>query len=250
MNRTYRIGQIVPSSNTTMETEIPALLRARQARRPEAAFTFHSSRMRMHTVEKAELARMNTQALRCAAELADARVDVMSTACLVALMAMGPGHHRRSEREIEAAAREAGSDAAVMTSAGALIDGLKALGARRVAVMMPYTDALAQAVVDYLEAEGLEVVDRLNFSIADNLAVGRRPALQLVEDAARLDLSRADVLVASACVQMPSLDALAPLQQRLDLPVTSTAACTAWQMLTRLELETPLPDARIFEGAA
>jgi hypothetical protein len=26
---TYRIGQIVPSSNTTMETEIPALLRAR-----------------------------------------------------------------------------------------------------------------------------------------------------------------------------------------------------------------------------
>ncbi len=27
MNRTYRIGQIVPSSNTTMETEIPAMLR-------------------------------------------------------------------------------------------------------------------------------------------------------------------------------------------------------------------------------
>ena len=27
----YRIGQIVPSSNTTMETEIPAMLRAREA---------------------------------------------------------------------------------------------------------------------------------------------------------------------------------------------------------------------------
>ncbi len=27
--RTYRIGQIVPSSNTTMETEIPAMFRAR-----------------------------------------------------------------------------------------------------------------------------------------------------------------------------------------------------------------------------
>ena len=31
---TYRIGQIVPSCNTTMETEIPALLRAREAVAP------------------------------------------------------------------------------------------------------------------------------------------------------------------------------------------------------------------------
>jgi maleate isomerase len=46
MNKTYRIGQIVPSSNTTMETEIPAMLLARQTIRPER-FTFHSSRMRM-----------------------------------------------------------------------------------------------------------------------------------------------------------------------------------------------------------
>jgi len=28
--RIYRIGQIVPSSNITMETEIPAMLRARE----------------------------------------------------------------------------------------------------------------------------------------------------------------------------------------------------------------------------
>jgi maleate isomerase len=38
---TYRIGQIVPSSNTTMETEIPAILRAWEAVLPER-FTFHS----------------------------------------------------------------------------------------------------------------------------------------------------------------------------------------------------------------
>lgn len=43
---TFRIGQIVPSSNTTMETEIPAILRAREAMFAER-FTFHSSRMRM-----------------------------------------------------------------------------------------------------------------------------------------------------------------------------------------------------------
>ena len=30
MFKTFRIGQIVPSSNTTMETEVPAMLRARE----------------------------------------------------------------------------------------------------------------------------------------------------------------------------------------------------------------------------
>ena len=53
MTKQYRIGQIVPSSNTTMETEIPAMLLARQTIRPER-FTFHSSRMRMKKVIKEE----------------------------------------------------------------------------------------------------------------------------------------------------------------------------------------------------
>ena len=49
MNKHFRIGQIVPSSNTTMETEIPAMLRAREGIEPER-FTFHSSRMRKKKV--------------------------------------------------------------------------------------------------------------------------------------------------------------------------------------------------------
>ena len=63
MQKPYRIGQIVPSSNTTMETEIPAMLMARQLIRPER-FTFHSSRMRMKTVKKDELAAMDAESDR------------------------------------------------------------------------------------------------------------------------------------------------------------------------------------------
>ena len=44
---------IVPSSNTTMETEVPALLRRREAVAPER-FTFHSSRMVMKRVSPEE----------------------------------------------------------------------------------------------------------------------------------------------------------------------------------------------------
>ncbi|WP_051791009.1 hypothetical protein [Amycolatopsis jejuensis] len=66
--RPHRIGLIVPSSNVTMETEIPAMLRARDEIEPER-FTFHSSRMRMQSVTAEELAAMDDESGRCAVEL-------------------------------------------------------------------------------------------------------------------------------------------------------------------------------------
>lgn len=238
----YRIGQIVPSSNTTMETEIPAMLRAREDRHPER-FTFHSSRMRMHKVTKEELAAMNREGLRCAAELADARVDVMSTACLVAIMAMGRGHHRQVERELAEVARANQCEAPVMTSAGALVHGLQTLGARRIALMAPYMRPLTDLVVDYIEHEGIVVQDSLCFEISDNLEVGRRDPLRLVDDVRRLDTSGVDAVVLSACVQMPSLPAIQRVEDQLGVPVVSTAVCTVRQMLELLGLEPVVPAA-------
>jgi maleate isomerase len=184
---------------------------------------------------------MNTEGVRCAAELADARVDVMSTACLVAIMSSGPGYHREAERELAAAAREAGADSVVMTSAGALIDGLKALGARRIALLAPYMRNLARKVVDYIEGEGITVQDYKCFEIPDNLAVGARNPMQLLDDVKSLNVSGVDVVVLSACVQMQSLPALELAQQQLGIPVTSTAVCTAWKMLRSLKLDAVAP---------
>jgi maleate isomerase len=243
MNRNFRIGQIVPSSNITMETEIPTMLRAREAQRPGERFTFHSSRMRMHKVTKEELAAMNKESLRCAAELADAQVDVMSTACLVAIMAMGLGYHRQTERELTEVARANRCLAPVMTSAGALVEGLKTLGARRIALMAPYMKPLTDLVVQYIEHEGIEVVDAICFEIPDNLEVGRRDPLQLLDDVKRLDTRRADVIVASACVQMPSLPAVQRIQDATGIPTVSTAVCTVRRMLEHLDLAPVVPGA-------
>src|SRR5690606_8385005 len=103
---THKIRQIVPSSNVTMEREVPAILAARMAVAPER-FSCHASRVRMHRVVAEELARMNADLGRCAQELADARVDVMSTACLVATMCMGPGYHRQTEAQLARAVADA-----------------------------------------------------------------------------------------------------------------------------------------------
>ena len=242
MKTNFRIGQIVPSSNTTMETEIPAMLLARQTILPER-FTFHSSRMRMKKVVKEELAAMDAESDRCAFELSDARVDVLGYACLVAIMAMGLGYHRESEKRLRARTEENNGSAPVVTSAGALIEGLKAIGARRIVVVAPYMKPLTKLVVDYIENEGIEVHDSVSLEIADNLKVGAQDPLAPAEHVSRLDTRGVDAVVLSACVQMPSLASIQPVQDRLGLPVVTAAAATVYRMLQVLNLETRVPDA-------
>jgi len=186
---------------------------------------------------------MNKQGLRCAAELADARVDVMSTACLVAIMSMGHGYHRQTERELEEVVRANHCLAPVMTSAGALIQGLKILGARRISLMAPYMRPLTDLVVSYIENEGIEVIDSICFEIPDNLEVGLRDPLKLIEDVRGLNTEGADVVVASACVQMPSLPAIQRIEDMLGIRTISTAVCTARVMLDHLKLEPVVPNA-------
>ena len=236
----YRIGQIVPSSNTTMETEIPAVLRAREGLAPER-FTFHSSRMRMHRVTKEELAAMDRDSDRCALELADARVDVLGYACLVAIMSMGKGYHRVSESRLHQRTIEAGGAAPVVTSAGALVDGLKALGAKRISILAPYMKPLTAMVIEYIEAEGIEVVDSISLEIPDNLEVGRQDPLAPLEITKRLKTRGVDAVVASACVQMPSLASVQLIEDRIGLPVVSSSIATSYMMLKKLGLKTRVP---------
>ncbi len=243
LNKPYtRIGQIVPSSNTTMETEIPAILRARQGIKPER-FTFHSSRMRMKKVTKQELEAMDRDSDRCALELSDARVDVLGYACLVAIMSMGKGYHRESEARLHKATVGNDGPAPVVTSAGALIHGLHTLGAKKVSVIAPYMKPLTQLVCDYIEAEGIEVHDRIALEIEDNLEVGARDPMLVLDSLPKLNYAGVDAVVISACVQMPSLGAVPEAERRTGLPVVSASVCTAFQMLQRLGLKTVAPDA-------
>lgn len=238
----YRVGQIVPSSNVTMETEVPALFRVREQLHPER-FTFHSSRMRMTEVTAEALAAMDAESDRCAVELSDARVNVLGYACLVAIMSAGPGYHRVSEERLGGRVAENGASAPVVTSAGALINGLRLLDARRVVVITPYLPQLTRVVVDYIEAEGLRVLDSVALGVPDNLEVAAQDQRDLVRIARELDHPDADAVVLSACVQMPSLDVLQEVEDELGKPVVSAAVCTAHQMMRAMGLAAEAPRA-------
>ena len=240
---TYRVGLVVPSSNTTMEAELPEILRARELGPSSERFTFHSARVRMRNVTAGELRRMNEQVPRAAAELADARPHAVATACLVAIMAQGAGYHRTAEKEIEAALAREGASAPVVSSAGALVAALRALGARRIAMVTPYLKPLTRLVADYIEDAGVEVHDALSLEVPDNRDVAALPPADLAEHARRLDVTGCDALVLSACVQMPSLGVLEAVERDRGLPTLSAATATAWALLRAIGLEPTAPGA-------
>jgi maleate isomerase len=229
----YRVGLIVPSSNVTMETEIPAMLRSRPDVYDES-YTFHSSRMRMQEVTPEELERMDEQSEECAVELSDARCDVLAYACLIGIMAQGPGYHEESEANLREAAAENGGDAPVVTSAGALVRAFDVLDAQRVAVITPYLQHLTDTVVEYFEGEGVDVVDSISLECPDNLEVAELDPADLLNHMEDLDHDDADAVVLSSCVQMPSLSSIQAAEDRLGKPVLSASVATTYDILRTL----------------
>jgi maleate isomerase len=238
----YRIGLIVPSSNTTMETEIPEMLRRREATHPER-FTFHGSRMRMRHVSAEELATMDRDSDRCALELSDAHCDVLAYACLVAIMSQGPGYHCQSQDRLRRVTEENGAPAPVVSSAGALVDALDLMGVQRIAIVTPYVRELTDLVAGYIEDSGVRVVDSVSLEVADNIAVGRLDPAGLLDHYRKLDLSDAEAIVLSACVQMPSLASVQRVEDESGLPVLSSAGATVHAICGALGLEPVVPDA-------
>ncbi len=117
------------------------------------------------------------------------------------------------------------------------------MGARRIAVVAPYMKPLTQLVMDYIAGEGFEVVDQRALEIPDNLEVGRHDPARLPAIVAGMNLSRADAIVLSACVQMPSLPVVAQVEAMTGKPVITAAIATTYAMLKALDMERIVPGA-------
>lgn len=215
----WRIGMIVPSSGTTMETEIPELLR-RQSLKTSDRFTFHSARLRLRQVTPEALTAMNELAIGAVASLCDAEVDALMYACLVS-----------------APFGAASNAPAIVSSAAALVAALHSLGAERIALVAPCRKELTAQIAAAIASRGIAVVQTHSQGLVDNVAIGRFDTGELLAIAGEIDLAGADALVLSACMQMPSLDILDDVEQALGLPVVSAATASAHLLLERLGIE-------------
>jgi maleate isomerase len=195
----------------------------------------------MRHVTPEALRAMNAETERATMELADTRPNVVATACLVAIMAQGLKHHCVVQAEIESILEREHAPAPVVSSAGALVDALHALGAQRIGMVTPYLKELTRLVAEYIEDAGIEVGDALSLEVSDNQAVAALEPEDLKSHWKRLDLRDCDALVLSACVQMPSLSAIEEVERHSGLPTLSAATATTWAILRALNLEPVVP---------
>lgn len=239
----YRIGLIVPSSNTTMEVEIPELLQ-RQRQAGGQRFSFHSTRLRLQQVTAEALQRMNESADGAVDLLCDAHVDAIMYACLVAVMCGGkPGIvQTRARLAARAACTDCGTPA-IVSSAGALVGALQALGASTITMLAPYRKQLTDQVAATLGECDIRVVQSRSLEVVDNVAVGRLDPAKLLRIASQMDFSGSDALVLSACLQMPSLDVIEEAEQKLGLPVISAATASVFELLNQLGIEPHIANA-------
>jgi arylmalonate decarboxylase len=139
----------------------------------------------------------------------------------------------------------------VSTMSQAIVDGLRELGARRVAVATAYTDVVNRRLQELLTAAGIDVLalecfDLLDFggpskkSEADIIALSERAA-------AKADGAEAILI---SCGGLRTLGVAGPLEASCGIPVVSSATAAFWAAMRLVGESGHIPGyGRLLQGA-
>lgn len=131
-------------------------------------------------------------------------------------------HGRHGERRLTAAMSRAG-DAPAITTSGAVLESLSALGVSRVAVATPYDVALAARFGSFLAEAGITVVSTGDLGLGHHIwEVPYETTLDLVRAA---DTDAAEAVVVS-CTNLATYDIIGRLEAELGKPVISANRAT------------------------
>ncbi|MGB7076458.1 MAG: aspartate/glutamate racemase family protein [Xanthobacteraceae bacterium] len=144
----------------------------------------------------------------------------------------------------------------VSTMSQALIDGLREVGADRVAVTTAYTDVVNRRLKELLEAAGVEVLSLECFNLLEFNAphkITEAEIISLSDTAvakANAGKARPAEAILISCGGLRTLGVAAPLEARHDIPVVSSATAAFWAAM-RLVGESGRIDGygRLFEQA-
>ena len=219
---------IVPASNTNAEPDFLML--------SPPGVTIHTTRSGGYDVDAIpdsdEMRRFARQALDQQLQLlVDARVELIAYACTSATLADGPEFDQSFCEEITSK-----SGLPAITTAGAIVEAIRDIGASRVAFTSPYVPVLAVEAVGFIQQCGIEVVNRLDFE--NQLSSLEQNALT-PEDAYRMGLEadhpQAEIVVIS-CTDYRALEAVPALEQALGKPVVTSNSALMYACLKRLDI--------------
>jgi maleate isomerase len=213
-----RIGLLLPSSNTTMEPDLYSMA-------PKDV-TVHTARMMLRDVTPEGLEEMAGEAARAARLLKTAEVDILAYGCTSGSLIRGVEWEKSLKRRLE---ETAGVPA--ITTAGAVVEGLKTLEAERVSVFTPYTDVVNMHERTFLEAHGYKVDIIRGLGLTDNQRIGRVSGEQLVSFIVPAPGSDA---VFVSCTNLPVVHLIEKLEEKHRLPFVTSNQATMWAALRGL----------------
>jgi maleate isomerase len=133
----------------------------------------------------------------------------------------------KGERRLVEAMLSAGAPRAVTTS-GALLEALAALGVRRLAIATPYDEEVTDRLRDYLVEADADVVSRAHLGLDAGIwTVLYDVTARLIREA---DSPDAEAVFVS-CTNLPTYDLIAPLERDLGKPVLTANQVTMWSAL-------------------
>lgn len=217
-DRSLSIGLMVPENNTTMEPELLAWL-------PEGSSCRRLGIPRGKAMLSLEtLPEYLAEAVKLAQKFRDEEIDLVVYGCTAAGFLGGPSRDAEVASELAKITRKR-----VVTTAGAMNAALQEIGARRVALITPYLDAVNAQLKTFLDPEiAIEVLSSFRAETVDELAaitpeqIAKR-AREIVKDQPGADA------IFIACSQLPTRAIIPELERDLGVPVWSSIRATAWQ---------------------
>lgn len=222
---TRHFGVLIPSTNTTVEIEytrlLPPSLQAHYARLGKAGDTPFSPSQDTDLAYQSKM-------------LGNAKVEAIALTQTSASL-FGDGYDTAAKRHMSE-----GANAPAITSAEAIGEAVQALGARRIALVSPYSENVIGRAKRYYETHfGLEVLATEAFGATDSYAIGGLSADNATDAFARIDQPEIEVLVVPGG-NFPTMQFVAGWEQQFGKPVLTTNQAVIWAVLSALNFREPL----------
>ncbi|SMH29648.1 maleate cis-trans isomerase family protein [Mesorhizobium australicum] len=227
-----RVGLIVPSLNTTTEPDF--------VRQAPSDIGFFATRVYMRLSTPEDLRGMNAQLDDAARLVGSAAPDLVAYACTSGTFLDGGAVLKDI---VDRIGRGAGCP--VITTSGAMLDALRAVGASRVAVAAPYPGDITLAECSFLQASGFGVpawrtLERTGSEIR---RIGREEIGGLVRAADHPDAQAIFV----SCTDLRAFELVGEMEAAVGKPVLTSNQVTLWAILRALGRKACLPGGRLID---
>lgn len=152
------------------------------------------------------------------------QLDVVAFGCTSASMTLG-------EQEVFRQIHRARPGIACTTPVTAAFAAFKALGARRIGVLTPYSPEVNAVVRCYLNAHGVEVAAFATFDKRDDREAARISPDSIAEGIAALVRSTRLDAVFVSCTSLRLAERVAAIEAEVGIPVSSSDHALAWHSL-------------------